>query len=87
MFLNSSPSPCPPGKVRPTEADWDAFAASAFFATGADMQAEKNNFLLTTCKDDLRSDPYPFFDPQPTPAGGISPALILAAAAAYFFAG
>jgi hypothetical protein len=86
MFLNSSPSPCQPGEVRPTEADWNAFAASAFFAPGTDMQAEKNNFLLTTCKNDLRSDPYPF-NPQPTPAGNISPALILAAAAAYFFAG
>jgi hypothetical protein len=33
------------------------------------------------------TDPYPFFNPQPTPGGGINPALILAAAAAAFFIG
>lgn len=93
MFLNSMHGACPPGTILRTEADWIDFSATALFAPGTDMEKEKKYFL-TSCKN-LEDPVYEteFFPPGETgwnrqqTTGGINPALILAAAAAYFFAG
>jgi hypothetical protein len=91
MFLNRTPTQCPAGKIPNTEADWDAFSAMASFAPGTNMEQEKTIFL-NQCK--FENDPRDtVFDietglkDRETGNNTISPALILAAAAAFFFAG
>ena len=93
MFLNSMHGACPPGTILPTEADWIDFSAMVHFAPGTDMEKEKNNFL-TSCRNqegtvyetEFFPDETGVYRPRQT-TGSINPALILAAAAAYFFAG
>ena len=95
MFLNRTPlaplPPCPAGAFRNTEADWNLFSSMAMFAANTDMEQEKANFL-TQCKfennpKDTVFDIETGLKDRETGNNTISPALILAVAAAFFIGG